>query len=146
MSNVAQVERIFSADENELSELLAVYQSAGWWDTETEDYRQISTIISRSYCFAVIRIEEKIVGMARTISDGISDAYIQDVAILPEYQGLGYGKLLVDFLVEFLTDKQISWIGLIATPGAETFYRKSGFTAMENFTPMLYKKEDRDVV
>jgi len=134
---MAEILIIKAVSDSELSELLSVYLSAGWWDTSSEDYRQIRTIIQKSFCFVVAKVDGKIIGMARSISDGISDAYIQDVAVLPEYKGGGVGKMLVDKVVAFLQDNNISWIGLIATPGAERFYQKSGFSVMENFTPML---------
>jgi len=138
--NMPVVTVIKSASETELLELLSVYQSAGWWDVSTEDYRQINKIIHNSFCFTVAKIDNRIVGMARSISDGISDAYIQDVAVLPEYKGSGIGKLLVEKIIEFLQDYRITWIGLIATPGADKFYTKLGFSVMENFTPMILNK------
>jgi len=133
-----QIELIKSVDEKGLLELIDVYTSAGWWGAENEDNQLINRIIGKSFCFFVAKIDSKIVGMGRSISDGVCDAYIQDVAVLPDHQGMGIGKMIVQRIVEYLQQNQITWIGLIATPNADAFYGKLGFSVMENFTPMIY--------
>ena len=43
---------------------------------------------------------------------------------------------MVKFLIAELRARSIDWIGLIATPGKENFYRQMGFEVMSGFTPM----------
>jgi len=53
--------------------------------------------------------------MGRAISDGISDAYIQDVTVLSEFRGQGIGTGIVQEILKQLRDDGLQWIGLIAT-------------------------------
>jgi ribosomal protein S18 acetylase RimI-like enzyme len=70
----------------------------------------------------------KLIGAGRVLSDGVDCAYICDVALLPEYQGAGLGKTLVQQLLDLLKNHQK--IILYAAPGKEPFYRKLGFSKM----------------
>ena len=72
----------------ETGEILALYRAGGWWD-EDADPGLIPALISGSYAF-VVAVDKKTlsaVGMGRVLSDGISDAYIQDVVVLPGHRG-----------------------------------------------------------
>ena len=80
--------------------------------------------------------------MGRIISDKTSDAYIQDLIILPEYRGKGYGRQLVKKLIEHCVTNKLHWIGLIAEPNQDEFYKKIGFKKMEKYVPMLYETEE----
>ena len=82
------------------------------------------------------------VGMGRAISDGVSDAYIQDVTVLSTYRGRGLGSRIVQCLVAELTRRGIDWVGLVAMPGTASFYEPLGFEPMADFVPMKYKHQD----
>ena len=85
-------------------------------------------------------IEGRIVGMARVISDGYSDAYIQDVVVLKDYRGRGAGRELVRRLTQFCVARKIAWIGLVAEPGTQALYEELGFGPLVGYQPMLYGK------
>ena len=78
----------------------------------------------------------KLIGFARALGDGVSDCYIQDVAVHKDYRKQGIGRALVEFLLKHLQECNIEWIGLIATPGNADFYRRLGFEEMPGHTPM----------
>ena len=120
--------------------IVDLYKSAGWW-SDNYNSAGIQKLIRGSFAFLVIvdLKTDKTVGMGRLISDGVSDAYIQDVVILPDYRGLGLGKKLIEILVSKCIEKDIRWIGLIAEPGQENFYLKVGFDEMLKYVPMKYK-------
>ena len=80
--------------------------------------------------------------MGRIISDGVSDAYIQDLIIHPDYRGKGFGKKLVNALLNYCKSKEFLWIGLIAEPGQDEFYSSLGFKIMKNYVPMKYQNEE----
>ena len=79
---------------------------------------------------------EELVGMARALSDGVSDGYIQDVVVLPAYRHCGIGRELVLHLVA-----ELKAAGLIGAPGTEAFYRRLGFEPMRQFTPFHWVEE-----
>jgi aralkylamine N-acetyltransferase len=76
--------------------------------------------------------------MGRVISDGIADAYIQDLMVLPEWRKKNAGGMIVSALIERCVSNGITWIGLIAQPGTDAFYRSLGFEPMAGHIPMLY--------
>ena len=80
--------------------------------------------------------------MGRILSDGVSDAYIQDLVVIPEYRDQGIGKQLVEFLLQHCLSKGILWIGLIAEPKQDSFYSSMNFVPMDNHIPMKYQIED----
>jgi aralkylamine N-acetyltransferase len=123
-------------------EIIALYKIAGWWK-DAYDKAEIPQLIAGSFVFAVVidKKTEKAIGMGRVLSDGISDAYIQDLMILPSYRGQNIGKKLVRALIDHCFSKGILWIGLIAEPGSDQFYTTLGFKPMEHHVPMLYSRE-----
>ncbi len=123
-------------------EIVALYKAAGWWK-DSYDKAGIPQLIAGSFAF-VVAIDEKTgkaIGMGRVLSDGVSDAYIQDVVILAPHRGQNLGKKIVQTLIDFCVVKGIQWIGLIAEPGSSTFYTSIGFKPMELYIPMLYTME-----
>jgi ribosomal protein S18 acetylase RimI-like enzyme len=98
-------------------------------------------MIRGSLCFMVARsLSGRIIGMARVISDGYSDAYIQDVVVLESHRGQGIGKELVRRLTQFCESRKIAWIGLVAEPGTQGLYEALGYGPLVGYQPMLYGK------
>jgi spermidine synthase len=126
------------------SRILHLYRAAGWWQQEDlpGDLKTVDAIIANSFCFVIAIYDGEIIGMGRAISDGVSDAYIQDVTVLEQYRGQGYGKGIVRRLVQELLKQKLQWIGLISEPGYESFYTALGFGVMKNYTPFLFSNED----
>lgn len=124
-------------------EIVALYKSAGWWK-ESYDPSAITQLITGSFAFAVAVNPSlgKAIGMGRIISDGASDAYIQDLVVLPEYRGQGIGKQLVNALLARCLSKGVLWIGVISEPGQDGFYSPLGFKTMDSHIPMRYQTED----
>lgn len=76
---------------------------------------------------------ERIVAMARMNGDMGLGYYIKDVAVRPEYQRRGIGRLLMKELFRFINDHGVKGTGvfveLCAEPDKAPFYRKAGFSA-----------------
>lgn len=125
-----------------VQDVIALYKSAGWWQESPEATKIIPGMILGSFCFMVARTDEgKIIGMGRVISDGCSDAYIQDVVVLKEYRGSGIGRELILRLTRVCEEQKIGWIGLIAEPGTREFYERLGYGPLEGYQPMLYGRK-----
>jgi spermidine synthase len=133
-----KVEVVKTADGEQLKSL---YKEAGWWseNEDTVDPDLIHKIIQGSFCFAVASINGRIIGMGRAISDGASDAYIQDVVVSAEFRGRGIAVLIMDALIQFLKDKKIGWIALISEPKAVSFYQRYGLSQMTDYVPFALK-------
>jgi spermidine synthase len=124
----------------QLDGILALYRMQGWWGPSGErDPEMAGAMIRGSHCFAVAEAEGRIIGMGRALSDGVSDAYIQDVVVDPAFRGRGIGSRIVEDLVHRLRHDGIDWIGLGAEAGTYDFYRKAGFTELPGCLVMLKK-------
>jgi ribosomal protein S18 acetylase RimI-like enzyme len=124
-----------------VEEIVALYKSAGWWQESPEARSVIPAMIRGSFCFMVARsLDGHIIGMARVISDGCSDAYIQDVTVLDAYRGQGIGSELVRRLTKFCLSRKIGWIGLVSEPGTQSLYEELGYGPLVGYQPMLYGK------
>jgi len=120
-------------------EIVYLYRAGGWWKDEY-DPASIPALIRGSFAFAVA-IDTgtgRAVGMGRALSDGISDGYIQDLVVLPEFRKQGIGKEIVAALLRKCTDAGITWVSLIAEPGTESFYFPQGFKPMQGYVPLLW--------
>ena len=79
--------------------------------------------------------------MGRAISDGISDAYIQDLTVRSNRRNQGIGGQILRTILERLHADGLRWIGLIAEPGSSNLYRHAGFKEMPAAVPMLMIRE-----
>jgi spermidine synthase len=129
---------IRQAADSQIDKIIRLYQTAGWWTGQAhENHELIRRIVTGSHCFVLACEGNEIIGMGRAISDGISDAYIQDVAVLPEFRGQGVGTFVVKEILKQLRADGLQWIGLIAGRQSHPFYRKIGFEEMPAATAML---------
>ena len=124
-------------------EIVELYKAGGWWK-DSYDKSGIKYILKGSFAFAVAvdKSSGKAVGMGRILSDGKSDAYIQDLVVLSDFREKGIGKELVKTLLNYCLSKGLIWIGLIAEPDQDGFYSTIGFKPMKNYVPMKYQMGD----
>ncbi len=123
-----------------------LYRAGGWWREEW-DAGGIADLISGSFAFAVA-VDPRTghaVAMGRVLSDGHSDAYLQDVVVDVRYRHHGIGCRIVECLISHCRTSGIRWIGCIAAPYTVDFYRDLGFCEMAGFTPMLYGGQGSDI-
>ncbi len=136
MSNI-NIELLKSASR---SDLIALYKEAGWWDVSYDEHPEfVDKIIENSFLFAGVLKNKKMIGMGRALSDGVSDAYIQDIVVLKKYRKRGIGNKIVKILIKELEKNGIDWIGVVAQPGTTSFYKNIGFDLLKGHTPMRYR-------
>lgn len=58
-------------------------------------------------------------------SDGVYE--LKNIAVLPDQQGKGYGKMLIDFLFSYYHDCKTLFVGTGDVPSSLGFYKKCGF-------------------
>jgi len=108
------------------------------WDELSELYRiaplgiklpaDLEVVFTNSKFKCFVYQNGSLVGAGRALADGKDCSYICDVAVHPEYQGLGLGKEIVQNLVRLSQGHRK--IILYASPGKEGFYAKLGFKKM----------------
>jgi GNAT superfamily N-acetyltransferase len=67
------------------------------------------------------------VGFARAISDGVSDAYLGDMFIVPTHRGRGLSKRLLQLMIDDGPGRYFRW--MLVTSDAQGLYSKFGFKA-----------------
>ncbi len=101
--------------------------SVGW---DSKDRNIILNALENSIIIKKVSFENKTIGMARAIGDGLY-YLIVDVVVHSDYQKKGIGKLLIESLVKDIEDHTIVGqkcsINLISMKGKEKFYEKCGF-------------------
>jgi predicted N-acetyltransferase YhbS len=74
--------------------------------------------------------EDKLVGIARSLSDFCYCCYLSDLAVRQEYKKLGIGKKLIALTKEKIGDQ--SMLFLLSAPSAMDYYPKINFEKVEN--------------
>jgi GNAT superfamily N-acetyltransferase len=124
-SNRASVEWVHDAADVDFDDLSDLYRLAPLGEKPPEVLR---TVFSNSMFKCFIYSEDRLIGAGRAIADGLDCAYIADVAVHPDFQGLGLGKAIISRLVGMA--KGHKKIILYANPGTEGFYENLGFLPM----------------
>ena len=106
------------------ADLIEVFDSVGW----NKEAENIIEAFNNSYYITAYH-QDTLIGFARAISDGNYYTGIYDLIVLPEYQGNGIGRQMMDMLVgEF----EGTYIFLTYTEGNRDFYKKCGFEDIDN--------------
>lgn len=119
-----------------LKGIITIYRAHGWWKPSDRP-ALLGRLIRGSHCFAVAESGGRVIGMGRAISDGVSDAYIQDMAVLEGERQAGVGGAILKALLRRLRRDGVRWVGLIAQDNSEYFYRQAGFKTLKKAHPML---------
>lgn len=73
---------------------------------------------------------EKLIGYIDTVSNGVTDAYIQDLMVHPAYQGKGIGTELMNRMIAYLKERKVYMISVVFEEKLLPFYRNFGFFSM----------------
>ncbi len=103
-------------------------QESYWAKERTRE--QTVRAIENSLPFAVYK-GESLVGFARVVTDYATFAYLGDVFILPEFQGAGLGKKLMETILKH-PDLQNFRRWILATKDAHALYEKYDFAALRH--------------
>ena len=133
------IDLLTSPSADHIGDIARLYEETGWWADAAEQPDMVRRLIEGSLFFVVASEEGRIVAMGRAIGDGVSDAYIQDIAVTADRRGEGIATGIVTALVDHLKRKGIDWIGLIAKGRAGSVYARCGFRPMADAIPMRYQ-------
>lgn len=81
---------------------------------------------SQLYCF--VYAGAQLIGAGRALSDHVNWTIVFDVVLLPEYQGRGMGRALMQ---QLLAPSCSASVMLHSAPGKEAFYERLGFRRMK---------------
>ena len=107
----------------ETGQVVGLLRSVGW-DLRATEAASLEHAITGSTEFASAWDGERLIGTARSITDGSQNALIATVVVHPAYQGVGVGERMIHLLTD---GRDLVRFSLAATPGLEPWYRKLGF-------------------
>ena len=101
-------------------------ESVGWNRMENEYKSPLMT----SYYHIAVYENEKLIGYIDCVSNGVTDAYIQDLMVCPNHQGKGIGTDLMNKMIKYLKEKRIYMISVVYEERLKPFYERFGFYTM----------------
>lgn len=90
-----------------------------------DDLETVKGMIEHADIIVTAKLDDKIIGLARAVSDFSYCCYLSDLAVDEAYQKNGIGKKLIEKVQEQLGSK--CKIILLSVPDAREYYPKIGF-------------------
>ena len=114
-------------------------RSVGWSGMETYYTDPLMTSYYHIACYD----DEKLIGYVDTVSNGLTDAYIQDLMVDPAYQGQKIGTELMNRIISILKEKKIFMISVIyGNEDLVSLYKRFGFSQMLCGQMQTYEEEE----
>ena len=113
------------------SEILKLYSSVGW-TAYTDDPASLEAGFENSLLTLVCYDGDRLVGIIRTVGDGNTIVYIQDVLVDPSYQRKGIGSALIRAVLDRFRNVRQIVLSTDAQPSTIAFYESLGFRKMED--------------
>jgi ribosomal protein S18 acetylase RimI-like enzyme len=98
---------------------------ANGWEHRVGNPEAFAQLLDHSQRTAVAVVDNKIVGFARAITDGISNGYLSMVVVSQEHRLQGIGRALIEHITG--DDPRITWVLRAGREGATEFFTKLGF-------------------
>ena len=115
----------------ELDVLLDLYERVGW-----TNYTQRPEMLKNAYEHSLLILGaydgDKLVGVIRTVGDGASVVFIQDILVYPEYQRKGIGTQLLREIMERFSDVYQMELMTDNTAKSVSFYQSVGFVKADD--------------
>jgi GNAT superfamily N-acetyltransferase len=115
-----------------IDDILVLYKANEW--SSAEKPTQLHNGLLNSETLITAWEDKKLVGLGNAISDGHLTVYYPHLLVLPEYQGKGIGKIILDKMQEKYRHFHMQM--LTADGKSIDFYKKNGFERAGNTEPM----------
>ena len=119
---------ISSLDEQHKLDLLLLYHNA-WWSKDRKS-SDIDIILANSsfYIGLVLEKTNKLIAFSRVLTDYFQFSYVYDVIVDEAYRGHGFGKILIEEIINHPKLRNIKNIELVCRKEMMPFYNQFGFT------------------
>lgn len=119
--------------------LMNLYQNVGW-SAYTENLDLLKNAILKSLDVITAWEDEELVGLIRTIGDGLTILYIQDILVLNEHQKKGIGSMLLKEVLDKYKHVRQKVLLTEEAKDVRHFYEKNGFESCDKGTLVAYAK------
>ena len=128
--------KVLSAESGHLEDVFRILVSNGWAH-RIADVEHLKRLVEASQRTAVALIDDKVVGFARAITDGLSNGYLSMVVVNEAHRRQGVGRALVQHIID--RDEAVTWMLSAGRSSAPEFFARLGFVAsrdaMERLRP-----------
>jgi len=118
---------IYQYNETVSAKALSDLREAVGWNRMEDEY---SNPLMISFYHIAVYEDDKMVGYIDSVSNGVTDAYIQDLMVHPDYQGKGLGTELMNQMITYLKENRIYIISVVFEESLKPFYDRFGFSSM----------------
>jgi ribosomal protein S18 acetylase RimI-like enzyme len=122
-NNMVEYKINCNIDPKQISDLR---KSVGW-NGMLESYKKS---LLNSYFYICCFNDNELIGFLDVVSNGITDAYIQDVIVKPSFQRKGIGEKLMNMAIEKLKKDGIYAISVLFDESNLGFYKKFNFNLL----------------
>lgn len=120
-------------------ELLRLYANAGW-TAYTDDPDRLERAVRQSRAVYTAWADGRLAGLLRTIGDGETILYVQDILVLKEYQRRGIGKTMMERMAADCAEIRQKVLTTDNTEKTAAFYRACGWLPMSEFGCVTFMK------
>lgn len=106
------------------AEDIANLRSLVGWNRMKKEYENP---LMDSYYHIAVYSDNCLIGYIDSVSNKVTDAYIQDLMVHPDYQHMGIATNLMNRMIEYLKGNMIFMISVIYDKKLKPFYDKFGF-------------------
>lgn len=123
----------------DLEVLLDLYNSVGW-----TNYTRAPEMLRKAYENSLLTLGaydgDQLAGIIRTVGDGYSVVFIQDILVFPEYQRKGIGTQLLREIMGRFPDVYQMELMTDNTAKTVSFYRSAGFVRADDIGCCAFMK------
>lgn len=123
----------------EKEQIMTLYEDVGW-TSYTDEAELLIKAIENSLNVWTLWEGQKLIGLARTIGDGATICYLQDILITKSYQGRGLGSELLKEILK--ANEEIPQFVLLTDDTEKTrrFYKKAGLSEVIDYSCLAFMK------
>lgn len=109
-------------------EAIRQFLSGVGWQHRVADSAKFTQMMENTNRAVIATENDRIIGFARALCDGVSNGYISMVAVTPDKRGQGIGREMVNQLMGDQSGEAITWM-LRAGRESKLFWEKLGFNS-----------------
>ena len=110
-------------------EILPLYTSVGW-----TAYTDVPDTLRQGFEHSLLTLAAyengQLVGLIRTVGDGYTIVFVQDILVFPEHQRKGIGAALLQAVLDRFSHVRQMELATDDTPQTIAFYKSLGFSQM----------------
>lgn len=112
-----------------VDQIIDVYESSGI-NRPTKEKERISEMYENSNLVISAWVDDRLVGISRSLTDFCYCCYLSDLAVREEYKNQGIGRGLIEEIKRIIGER--TTLILLSAPVAMDYYAKVGFDKIHN--------------